>query len=169
MMNAAQQQPRQLLGPDGRPIGRPTDRRPIPRDTSRTVSRGFVDGRGPRVQMELKYDSGGTFTEREAETAASDLTTTKWVAEVLTNHYRGHFWSVQVSSQQGLCRIGIPVLLGNWTWNIPLGLLNVAMVIKAGGELLERFNIPRSSLDVAAFVKAREKRVSRVSQKPPTG
>lgn len=138
-------------------------------DNARVVRQGYVDGRGPRVQMQLKYDSGVSFSEREADTAAADLTTTKWVAEVLHSHFRGHFWSVEVSSHQGLCRIGIPVLLGNWTWNIPLPLLTHAMVLKAGGEILERFNIPRSSLDVAAFVKAREHRVERVSQKPPTG
>jgi hypothetical protein len=93
----------------------------------------------------------------------------KMVAEDLHTYYRGHFWAVHVDSKQGICLITIPVLLGNWKYKIPLTGLTTEMVVRAGGEILERFNIPRSSLDVAAFVAAREKRVSRASQRPPTG
>lgn len=97
----------------------------------------------------------------------AELAICKWVSALLHAHYRGHFWGVQV--QGGIVRIGIPALLGNWTWNIPVRHLTPQLVVKAGGDILERFNIPRSSLDmgIAQFIDARQHRV-RASQTPPT-
>lgn len=128
--------------------------------------KGFVPGSGPRVALSLHHERSATFPVDEHE--LTDMATCKWVGELLHSHYRGHFWMVKASSRGGLCQIGIPVLLGNWTWNIPLKDLEPWLVIKAGGEILERFKIPRSSIDVAAFVEARKHAVSRASQKPPS-
>lgn len=129
--------------------------------------RTMLGGPGPRVAIEFKHERAGAFAEEEEKNRLADMATSKWVAEVLHSHYRGHFWAVSTDSKQGVCLITIPILLGNWKWCIPLGKLTPAMVIKAGGEILERFDIPRSRIDVAAFCTARLKAVSRASQRPP--
>lgn len=128
---------------------------------------GLVPGKGNKVEYQFKAGEPGLFAREEADRQAADLTTTKWVGEVLHSHYRGHFWSVEVSSVQGVCLIGIPVLLGNWKYIIKLRHLTAKTVIEAGGHILERFKIPRSSLDVAAFVGARKHRISRANHNPP--
>lgn len=133
------------------------------------LKRGLVPGRGPRVEYQFKRERAGVFDEEEQKNAGADQATMKWVAEVLHSHYRGHFFAVHVDSKQGICLITIPVLLGNWKYVIHLDKLDTAFVIKAGGEILERFNIPRSTLDLAAFVDARPRRVERFNQKPPGG
>ena len=129
---------------------------------------GVVPGAGPRVEWASKASVGGTFAAEKARRAKFDVTCARGIGLVLHNHYRGHFWLVEVDSHQGYCAITIPILLGNWKWKIPLADLTPAMVIKAGGEILERFKIPRSALDLPSFIEARKRRVSRASQLPPS-
>jgi hypothetical protein len=40
------------------------------------------------------------------------------------------------------------------------------MVIRAGGEILERFNIPRTNLDVASFLAAKKMAVKNGGNAP---
>lgn len=153
------------------PRGHALAARPSTFDIPILLRTGNVPGSGMRVQYAMQRDRAGTFAEEEEENAAADLATTKWVAELLHAHYRGHFFAVATDSHQGVCWITIPILLGNWKFMLRLKDLNPAKVIKAGGELLERFNIPRSNIDVglAAFVDARKRSVSGIRQKPPGG
>lgn len=129
------------------------------------MDKGLVPGKGPRVEWQLKHERSATFGEDQH--AAVDMQMAKGIGRLLHSHYRGHFWDVIVDSRQGYCAITITILLGNWKYKIPLKDLTPQMVIEAGGHILERFTIPRSSIDMAAFVAAREKRVSRASQLPP--
>lgn len=120
---------------------------------------------GPiRTEVSVGYQRSSVANDRHAE---FDMTLAREVGRTLLAHYPGHFWAVECDSKQGICTITIPILLGNWKYIIPLTRLNPQMVLRAGGEILERFKIPRSSLDLAAFLDARKKRVSRASQKPP--
>lgn len=132
------------------------------------VKRGAVPGSGPNVEMQLRHAPSGTFPGDHAR-AQAEMRIAKGVGEMLHRQFRGHFWQVEVDIKQGVCLITIPILLGNWKYNIPLKALRPELVMRAGGEILERFNLPRSSIDVAAFCEARGKRVSRASHKPPTG
>lgn len=116
--------------------------------------------------MRLQHNRPGTFPADEAR-ARAELRIAKGVGELLHKHYRGHFWQVEADTKQGVCLITIPVLLENWKWKINLAELTPEAVVRAGGELLERFNIPRGDLDVARFVEARKHRVSRATQRPP--
>lgn len=133
------------------------------------MKRGMVPGRGPKVEYQFMRERSGAFDDEEQANAAADMATTKAVAEILHSHYRGHFWAVATDSKQGCVLITIPILLGNWKFMLKLKELTPAKVIKAGGEILERFNIPRSSIDMAAFCEARTRRVERHNQAPPGG
>jgi hypothetical protein len=127
------------------------------------IAKAPVEGTG--VEMRLQRQRSAVFDD--TETASFDLTMACETGLTLHSHYRGHPWTVEVDSKQGVCLITLPILLGNWKYTIPLKMLNPAMVIKAGGEILERFNLPRSRIDFASFLEARGKSVSRASQRPP--
>lgn len=84
--------------------------------------------------------------------------------------YPGHFWKIEANSAQGIAWITIDLLLGNWKYVFKLDKeITREMVIEAGGEILERFNIPRSGLRIEDFLTARPLAVSRASQTPPGG
>lgn len=89
----------------------------------------------------------------------AELALCKRIGAILNHHYKGHPWMIEVNFVQGMAKIGIPVLLGNWTYNIRLDeIVNDAdlrsSVLRGGGELLERFGIPRNTIDVASYLAA---------------
>lgn len=131
-----------------------------------TMRTDHVKGRAgtPRVQVQSRVTPSSL---SDPERDQRDMQMARGVGRLLHATYEGHFWSVEVDSRQGICLVGIVLLLGNWKYKIPLTQLTPAAVIRAGGEILERFNIPRSSIDVAAFVNAKQRAVSRASDKPP--
>lgn len=119
------------------------------------VRRGFVPGSGPRVQINVGYEAGTLFEDIARRNA--DIAMATQVAQVLHQHYRGHYWSVSVDSKQGVCLIWIPTLMRHWKYVINLSRdeLTPAAVIKAGGEVLERHNLPRGALNVDRYQEAR--------------
>jgi hypothetical protein len=99
-----------------------------------------------------------------------NLTVAKAMTRVLLSAYPGHFWEVGVDRGQGIAWITIPLLLGNWKYIFKLSKDILPQdIVRAGGEILERFNIPRSGLDIAAFINAKKLAVSRASHVPPGG
>jgi hypothetical protein len=89
--------------------------------------------------------------------AAWDLMVAKAFTRVLLDRYPGHFWEVTVSRKQGIAAIAIPILMGP-TQKYVLKLsedLQPPHIWRAGGEILERFNIPRSGMDLTSFLTAR--------------
>lgn len=90
-----------------------------------------------------------------------DMAASKNIAAVLFKHYPHHLWAVRADCRQGVAMITIPCLMGP-TLNYILKLTDLAndpamrAVMRAGGEILERYNIPRSGLDkgVVEFMRA---------------
>lgn len=80
--------------------------------------------------------------------------------EILAHHYPGYPWDVVSNAQQGVVHFGIRVLMGETLrWVIKLKQwddLNPKLVIDGGGELLERFNLPRAGFEVMSFIAARD-------------
>lgn len=75
---------------------------------------------------------------------------------LLRQHYPGHFWFVDCSLRRGGVAISIPVLLGgNWVYFIRFADLTPAEVMRAGGEILERYRLPRSAFELGSFLEAR--------------
>lgn len=91
---------------------------------------------------------------------AFDLFVAGRINEILTHHYPGYPWKSEADAKQGVVYFSIPVLmgptlkmlirLGDWYDLTPM------LVIDKGGELLERFNLPRKGFEVASFLKARD-------------
>lgn len=97
----------------------------------------------------------------------ADIACAKSCMELLQKHYPGWWWKVVADSQQGIVTINIPILMGNWVFNIRGTELSERMVIRAGGEILERFRLPRSAVDLARFIEARPMAVSRANHRMP--
>jgi hypothetical protein len=90
---------------------------------------------------------------------AADFGLTHKIAEVIERHYFGQPFSVKVSHEQGIVQIQIAQLMGaiDW-WVVHINDLqcdpNMRCIVRACGEILERFNIPRCAYDREAFIAA---------------
>jgi len=85
-----------------------------------------------------------------------ELWAARRVFELLKRHYPGHLWAVDFSLARGGAAISIPILLGgNWVYFIRLADLTPAMVVRAGGEILERYRLPRGRFELGSFLEAR--------------
>lgn len=89
-----------------------------------------------------------------------------WVAGrvngLLDKHYPGYPWRSCCDASQGLVYFSIPVLMGSTlNWAIRLAEwedLTDKLVIEGGGQLLERFDLPRNGFEAASFIHARDHR-----------
>lgn len=91
---------------------------------------------------------------------ARDLALTKRVAETLERHYPSHPWMVEVSHAQGVVYISLPIIMRtNQKFVLHTDNLvsdpGLRAVIRAGGEILERHNVPRSGFRLDDFLTAR--------------
>lgn len=87
------------------------------------------------------------------------------VMGILEKHHPGYPWMAECNAAQGMISISIPVLMGptlkyalklkDWE---SLALHGEKMVMEGAGNLLERFNLPRTGFEAATFLKARDHR-----------
>lgn len=96
------------------------------------------------------------------EVKGFDIHVAKGVLDILARKYFGYPWHVMAETRQGIVAFGIPELMGP-TLRYVIRLaeftdLNADLVIRAGGELLERMNLPRAPIDMAAYLTARQNR-----------
>lgn len=92
---------------------------------------------------------------------ARDLALTKRIADKLEAHYPGHPWMVQVSHLQGVAYIKIPILMKRneaWVLHIDKILMDPGLrcVMRAGGAILEKHNVPRAQFMIDHFLNARD-------------
>lgn len=110
---------------------------------------------GPRLRVQTDHEGSDYDTWLCAQ-----------IFTVLMDHYPGHFWQVRVESKQGIARIRIPILMGD-TLGYTLMLSDLAgdpsykAVKRAAGEILERWNIPRTAFSLQDFLAARQDRAVR--------
>jgi hypothetical protein len=127
-------------------------------------------GRTLSVQTRMDRSEDGAHNEH----AAADMRIAEAIGETLFSHYPGHVWQVHVDSKQGVAFIKLAVLMrGGWKYILKLRDLNsdpgLRCVIRAGGEILERFNIPRSGFDLSSFMSARPRAIERPRDVVPIG
>lgn len=108
------------------------------------------------IQTKTQHSADGSGKQHEKH----DQQLAERIGLVLHNHYRGHFWKVHVDSAQGVAMIKLAVLMGDTEWFIiKLRDLfsdpDMKCVMRAGGNLLERHKMPRSTIDMGAFLSAR--------------
>ena len=90
--------------------------------------------------------------------ARYDLWVARRAMELLERAYPGHPWMAAADSAKGVVTVSLPMLMGgNWVYLIKWADLAPARVIAAGGELLERYRLPREKFDLARFLEARDK------------
>lgn len=92
--------------------------------------------------------------------AGHDLALTKRIAETLERHYPSHPWMVEVSHANGVVFISLPIVMKrNQKFVLHTDNLKVdpglRAVVRAGGEILERHNVPRSGFRLDHFLHAR--------------
>lgn len=90
---------------------------------------------------------------------AVDLALSKCIAEVIEQHYFGHPFKVIVRHEQGIVQIQIPQLMPKNRWFvIHISQLQndpgMKAVVRACGDILERYNLPRSAYDREQFIAA---------------
>lgn len=81
-----------------------------------------------------------------------DILTARTMAEALHAAYPGHFWAVSCDGKTGMADVRNLALSGNWGFRIKLsGIYSASQfkkdVVKAGGEILERFSLSRGRLN----------------------
>lgn len=91
--------------------------------------------------------------------AAIDQQTARYVAEILVKTYFGYPWHVTASVKQGVVMFRIPPLMGA-TLQYVINLAKFSdltrdLIMRCGGELLERMNLPRGAIDMALMQEAR--------------
>lgn len=120
-----------------------------------------------RLVNEAHYDDE---VKRQA-VADFDLWRGRRVMAVLKTKYPRHLWCVEHDLAQGICKISLPILMGITNWFIlnlgTHGDLTPGMVISAGGELLERYKLPRGRFEIGSFLEARAKHSALVDRRRP--
>ena len=79
---------------------------------------------------------------------ANDFVIAREMAEALHQAYPGHLWAVSCSGETGMADVRNLMLSGSWGFRLKLkdiysGSAFKKDVIKAGGELLERYRVAR--------------------------
>lgn len=94
-----------------------------------------------------KADVSEEASPEEKARALRDVGLAKRIGEHLDLTYPGHFFMVKVDSRNGVAQISFPLMPQGFYYVVHLSRLNadpgMKCITKAGGELLERFFIPR--------------------------
>jgi hypothetical protein len=105
------------------------------------------------VRVEARFVPSGAGAR---ERAAADLAAAGSVRRILDTAYPGHDWEVVAESAQGYVAFRIPALMGaNYAYLIRGKDLTAKAVLTGGGELLERYRLPRGKFDLDRFLEAR--------------
>lgn len=82
---------------------------------------------------------------------ANDYVVARNIAECLQKHYPGHLWGVTCEGKAGIATVRNFSLSGKWGFIIKLSELfgdtEYRSVKRAGGEILERFNLSRGRVN----------------------
>ncbi|MGZ8317489.1 MAG: hypothetical protein ACXWVD_00160 [Telluria sp.] len=94
--------------------------------------------------------------DHAASTCANDMIIAKEIGDTLHNHYPGHLWAVEVDGPNGVANIRDLMLSGRMGYVLRLVDIYSASefkknVIRAGGELLERYRLNRGAFDEAQY------------------
>jgi hypothetical protein len=106
-----------------------------------------------------RYEKPGLDDTPEVDRwAAFDLAGARDMWRVLESHYPGHPWETEIDSRGRMAYVSIPSITGRWKYRIHLSALKsdpgLRIVIKAGGEILERWGIPRAGFCGVAYKEA---------------
>ncbi len=96
--------------------------------------------------------------DNEVETEAEDLKMSAEVGEKLHKHYPGWAWAVHANTTGGVVDIWNPALDMKYGFRLHISDINsdplLKCVIKAGGEMLERFKMARGKFSLDEWMAA---------------
>lgn len=119
-------------------------------------------------QIEVAFTHEPSSLDPDGLRVEYDLWVAKRAMELLQDKYPGYQWSVRADSAKGSLTFSLPLLLGScWCYHVAWDDLDPAVIVRGGGELLERFRLPRSMVDLAAMVVARGNAISKPRHKVP--
>jgi hypothetical protein len=141
-----------MVGTGLRPLAHPTEASmsdlPIllRSETTRAPGRSLV-------RREARFVPSG---EGSRERLRADVAAARAVRRILDTAYPGHDWEVVADSGQGYVAFRIPALMGmNYAYLVKGRDLTAEAILKGGGELLERYRLPRGKFDLDRFLAAR--------------
>lgn len=114
-----------------------------------------------RPQVGYEHPGLGDDLEADTSTAQAEVATARWVGTFLDRHFQGHAWHVEVQitahrggrPTDGVIKIRLNGIMppNRWylvklsdTLNDPKG----KTIMRAGGELLERYRLRRGNFDL---------------------
>jgi hypothetical protein len=109
-----------------------------------------------------KFVTADTAGDEHLVNHAAELALTMAVAETLERHYPAHPWMVKVDMKQGVVQISLPLVMPKTeVYVLHIDRLkadpNLHAVMRAGGTILEKYNIPRSGFRLDTFLEARDR------------
>ena len=121
-----------------------------------------VNGAGHDLVLQTRYEApAGPDGEILYDPYAKmDLANQKWMQDILQKHYPGHFWATAHDGAHRVAYFSIPFLMGigkYWAINLVTDELTEALLVRGGGQLLERYRLRRGAFHLAEFLEAREK------------
>lgn len=107
----------------------------------------------------MSYQKAGEAGDHDPHIAA-DTALARRVGETLQRHYADHPWMVEVDHAQGVVMISLPIIMPrNRKFILHTSSLvadpGLRAVVRAGGEILERYNVPRAGFSLDRFLEAR--------------
>lgn len=136
----------------------PVDDTPIPVAETEVAPTARSDVKSMLIQRQYIPPLDGT----EDELARFDQWIARGVAEILVRFYYGYQWNVVAESRQGIVYFSIPDLMGpTLRWVIRLGEykdLTPKLIMRCGGDLLERMGLRRGPMDIAEYENAKNNR-----------
>lgn len=133
-------------------------------DTPITVSETTVDAvaRSDVKSMEIQRQYIPRLDGTSDPYAAADQRLARLIAEILVRHFYGYTWLVVSEIRQGVVYFSIPDLMGDtlrWVIRLPeFPDLMEMVVMRGGGELLERMGLRRGPMDQAEYESAKQNR-----------
>jgi hypothetical protein len=128
------------------------------------IASELVDGRasGERLQMRIERKYVPPLDGTVDELAAFDNWLARRVAEMLVSQFYGYEWHVMADSHQGVIAFSIPEIMGP-TLKYVIRLAEYAdltpkLILRCGGELLERMGLRRGAIDIAQYLIARDRK-----------
>jgi hypothetical protein len=110
---------------------------------------------------DLRYERTSDDPGEQDPFAKAKMETARWAGEKLNQHYPGHPWLVQVEGDRFNAVVMIQIMgimpADRWYLIKFRNLLTDAggrMIMKAGGELLERYGMPRHGFSLTAWKDA---------------
>lgn len=111
------------------------------------------------TRKRMEYETRGETPATDKHMPA-DVALAKRIGETLERHYPSHPWKVEVDHRQGVVMISLPIVMPqNQKYVIHTATIagdpGLRSVIRAGGEILERHQIPRAGFRLDPFLDAR--------------